>query len=75
VLDFPRVAWPANLDTGNVSNQKSVVKSLWRGPLACRIETRLDACLEFLSTPQKSVETSLDAARKVRAPRRAYFRT
>jgi len=37
---------------------------MWRRPSACRIETRLDACLEFLSTPQTSVETSLDAARK-----------
>jgi len=37
---------------------------MWRRPAACRIETRLDACLEFLSRPQTSVETSLDATRK-----------
>jgi len=36
---------------------------MWRRPSACRVETRLDACLEFLSTPQASVETNLDAAR------------
>jgi len=42
----------------------SLAKKMWRRPLACRIETRLDACLEFLSTTETSVETSLDAARK-----------
>jgi hypothetical protein len=34
----------------------------WRGPSACRIETRLDACLEFLSTPKQV--SKRDTARK-----------
>jgi hypothetical protein len=35
---------------------------------ACRVETRLDAWLVIIVTSSTSVEASLDAARKVRAP-------
>jgi len=41
---------------------------MWRGPLACRIETRLDACLESSSHPkQASRRISTPQTRSVRA--------
>jgi hypothetical protein len=50
-------------------NKYLIRQKPWRGPLACRVETRLDACPWSDGGSKASVEMSLDAAGQGPAPR------